>query len=138
MADHLASGRVRDAEIAIEKEFAQAFSHVVGIAWLDVGEFADDSVLVHDDLHRLFVRVRRPNFRQGRIDASQLCSCHARIAPAALHRGDLTGDGDRHAEAYGGRSEFRIGKFDHGVAGACDASCGPRRWHDVMQGLPEL
>jgi hypothetical protein len=37
-----------------------------------VGELADDSVLVHDDLHRLFVRVRRPNFRQDRVVASQL------------------------------------------------------------------
>ena len=39
--------RVRYAEIAIQEEVAQAAALVIGIAWLDVGEFADSRELVH-------------------------------------------------------------------------------------------
>jgi hypothetical protein len=47
MADHLAAGRVRDAEIAIQEEVAQAPSGEFGIARFDVGKFVDDRVLIH-------------------------------------------------------------------------------------------
>src|SRR5260370_41975153 len=47
MADHLAAGRVRNAEIAIQEEVAQAPSGEFGIARFDVGKFVDDRVLIH-------------------------------------------------------------------------------------------
>jgi hypothetical protein len=49
MADHLPAGRVRDAEIAIQEEVAQATPGEFGIARLDVGKFAEDGVLIHLD-----------------------------------------------------------------------------------------
>jgi hypothetical protein len=36
VADHLPGGRLGDAEVAIQKELAQAFACVAGIAWFDV------------------------------------------------------------------------------------------------------
>ena len=47
MADHLPAGSIRNAEIAIEEEVAQTSVRVVGVAGLDVGEFADGRELVH-------------------------------------------------------------------------------------------
>jgi hypothetical protein len=47
MADHLAAGGVRNAEIAIQEEVAQTPSREFGIGWFDVGKFADDRVLIH-------------------------------------------------------------------------------------------
>ena len=47
MADHLAAGCVRYAEIAIQEEVAQTSALEFGIAGFDVREFADDGLLVH-------------------------------------------------------------------------------------------
>ena len=52
MADHLAAGRVRDAEIAIQEEVPQSSFREFGIAGFDVGKFADDRVPIHHGLHR--------------------------------------------------------------------------------------
>jgi hypothetical protein len=47
MADHLPTGGIRNAEIAIQEEVAQTPAPEFGIAGFDVREFADDSLLVH-------------------------------------------------------------------------------------------
>jgi len=62
-----------DTEIAIQEEVAQTPALEFGVGWFDVGEFADDCVLVHDGLHRCAGASatihERPNFRQRRIVA---------------------------------------------------------------------
>jgi hypothetical protein len=47
MTDHLAAGRGRDTEIAVQEEVAQASSREFGVAGFDVGKFADGRVLIH-------------------------------------------------------------------------------------------
>jgi hypothetical protein len=47
MTDHLAAGRLGNAEIAIQEEIAQAAACELGIARFVVGEFADNGVLIH-------------------------------------------------------------------------------------------
>jgi hypothetical protein len=63
MADHLAAGRSRDAEIAIQEEVAQAPARKFGIAGLDVGKCADGRVLIHIKPPPFF-RVGRDNRRR--------------------------------------------------------------------------
>jgi len=47
VTDHLPAGGVGNAEIAIQEKVAQSAFPEFGIAWSDVGEFADDGVLIH-------------------------------------------------------------------------------------------
>jgi hypothetical protein len=59
MADHLPAGRIRNAEVAVEEEIAQASPGEFGIAGLVVGKFVDDSVLIHRKASTVSVRVTR-------------------------------------------------------------------------------
>jgi hypothetical protein len=74
-----------------------------------VGELVEDSVLVHDGLHRLGRAIAtegfqwRPIFRQRRIASDGARWCHARNAPALL-RCTIA---PRPSEAADGTPEFR-------------------------------
>jgi len=95
MADYLAAGRVRDAEIAIQEEVAQAASGEFGIIRFDVGKFVDDRALIHHGLH-----CSRSGNRDNRFTVQFFGSarsrvrsfmCYAKITPAALRRRDFGG-----------------------------------------------
>jgi hypothetical protein len=136
MADHLPSGRVRNAEIAIQEEVAQTSARELGIAWLGVREFTDDSVLVHDGLHRVSGKREASRFSAGSLHRVTAVSPHARNAPATLRNGGFARVTRQTCEASGARREFGSAAFLTTVRAW---SCRPesrRDWHQLMHGLP--
>jgi hypothetical protein len=53
----------------------------------------------------------RPNFWQRRIGAFTTLWCHAKIAPAALHRGEFGGRHRERSEAVGRKLKFELLDF---------------------------
>jgi hypothetical protein len=124
MADHLAAGGVRDAEIAIQEEVAQTPARKFGVGWFDVGKFADDRVLIHLNTSTArFARSRQSpasNFLAARIGAFEPSLCYAKITPATLQRAGFGKRTREHAEAVGPKSKFGLSVFQSGVGAAAE------------------
>jgi hypothetical protein len=60
----------------------------------------------------------RPNFWQRRIGAFTTLWCYAKIAPAALHRGEFASRRRERAEAVGRKLKFGLRGFSPRARGA--------------------
>jgi hypothetical protein len=63
--------------------------------------------------------------------------CHAKIAPAALHRGKIVCSQRNDAEAAGGKPEFRESDFCALSTVPADRPYARSGWHEVKQGVPD-
>jgi hypothetical protein len=76
-----------------------------------MGKFVDDRMLIHSKPPPFFPRSRQSpasNFLAARIGAFEASLCHAKIEPAALHRGE-TGDARRQdLEALAWKPKFEL------------------------------
>jgi hypothetical protein len=141
MTDHLAAGRVRDAEIAIQEEVAQAASREFGIIRLDVGKFADDRVLIHLKPPPFFSRDRddrrRPIFWQRGSARSKL---HYAMRKSRQPRCSAANLGTAAAKAPKLLEPIQNSSWTNFRAGSPAQRRRSRQrsgWHQVKQSLPD-
>jgi hypothetical protein len=112
MTDHLAAGRVRNAEIAIQEEVAQAPSREFGIVRFDVRKFADDRVLIHLKPPPFFPRDRdnrrRPIFWQRGSARSKLNCAMRKSRQPRCTAANAVGQCRESAEAAGANPKFGL------------------------------
>jgi hypothetical protein len=88
-------------------------------------------------LDRIAAIARASNFLAARDSAFTASLCHAKIAPAALHRGDFDGRYSEHAETAGPMPKSELRDFIDVIAGAAGRRCKRPGWHEVKQSVPD-
>jgi hypothetical protein len=73
----------------------------------------------------------------ARIGAFEASLCHAKITPAALHRGDFDCPCREGVEALGPRAKFELNDFWRMVAGAASPALQWSCWRQVGQSVPD-
>jgi hypothetical protein len=81
--------------------------------------------------------TRASNFLAARDFALTASLCYAKIAPAALHRGDFDGHCDERAEAAGAMPKSELRDFLASSPVRRRRSCKRAGWHEVKQSVPD-
>jgi hypothetical protein len=98
-------------------------------------------VLIHQDLHGS-CSCNRDNAQASKFLAAWIAVftaslCYAKIAPAALHRGEFESRRRDGAEALGGNRKFELGDFPRAATGAAMPIAKCPGWHQVKQTVPD-